>query len=241
MTDLPEILSTRAFRLECSYTASRLAALEETRALAKDFEEAADKLALLEEEDARLDVRRMETQANVETADDAWDDTMHALQRRLLELSNHDMDAPLYRRYFADIPSHVTSLTYQAELMISKDLETDLATEEVAELKAFADRLRERREPLENALVERTRLEVEEARFANRVALAKTITNKLRRTTFAKLLELAGTRSRSEEWCARFFHTKNTALEALDRDGVRSMLPRTSLPSEAIELDDEQA
>lgn len=122
--------------------------------------------------------------------------------------------------------------------MISKDLEDELGTEEAAvELKAFANRLRSRREPLENALVERTRLEVEEARFANRVALAKTITNKLRRTTHAKLLELAGTRSRSEEWCSRFFHTRNGALEALDRDGARSMLPRTSLPAEALEAE----
>lgn len=235
MLDLPEILSTRAFRLECRYTASRLAALEETRHLGKEFEEAGDKLALLEEEEARLDLRRMETQANVETADDAWDDTVHALQRRILELSGHSTDAALYRRYFADIPSHVTNLSYHAELMISRDLEMLLAMEEeLTELKAFSDRLRAHREPLENALVERTRLEVEEARFANRVALAKQITNKLRRSTEAALTELATARGRGEDWVARFFHSRNAVLEALDRDGSPTIPPRAVSSADSL-------
>ena len=69
MLEIPESKPIRAFRLEANYTAARLNALDETRHLASDFEEAADKFALLEEEEGRLDIRRVETQAMVETAE----------------------------------------------------------------------------------------------------------------------------------------------------------------------------
>jgi hypothetical protein len=218
--ELAENQTIRIFRLEAKYTATRLAALEETRRLAQDFEEAHDKFALLEEEEARLAVQRAESQANVETADDAWDDCVHAFQRRLLDLSSNSTDAPLYRKYFADLPSSVTNMSYHAEIMISKDLERALDEETVEELRAFADRLREKREPLENALVERTRLEVDEARFQNRVAMAKSILNKLRTGVHAALLEIAAARGRSTEWPTRLLEGKNSHIEALDRDGV---------------------
>src|SRR5687767_9300343 len=134
MLEIPESKPLRAFRLEANYTAARLNALDETRHLATDFEEAADKFALLEEEEGRLDIRRVETQAMVETADDAWDDTMMSFQRRLLDLSGNSVDAELYRRYFADLPSSVTSMSYAAEIMISKELEKHLENEESEEL-----------------------------------------------------------------------------------------------------------
>lgn len=228
MLELHEHLSIRAFRLEANYTAARLKALEDTRSLAKDFEEAADKFALLEDEQARLDIRRMQTQASVETADDAWDDTMIAFQARLLEKAGNSVDAELYRRYFAEIPSQVTSLSYAAEIMISKDLEGMLEHEEIDELRAFTERLADKRQGLENILRERTRLEVDEARFANRVSLAKAILNKLRRILFASLEEVAIANGRGREWCVRFYHRDNVVLEAIDSDGVESF--QQSLP-----------
>jgi hypothetical protein len=220
MLELTETLPIRAFRLEASYTATRLKALEETRHLAKDFEEAADTFALLEAEEGRLALQRIETQALVETADDAWDDAMRMLQRRLLDLSGNSCDHELYRKYFSDIPSHVTSLSYHAEIMISKDLERALEHEDREELRVFSERLRERRDPMEKLLSERTRLEVEAARFANRVSLAKAILNKLRRVAYASLEEIAVARGLSKEWCARFFHTRNVNLDALEADGA---------------------
>lgn len=228
MLDLAENLTLRSYRVEAKYTAARLNALEETRRLAKDFEEAADKLALLEEEESRLAVQRAESQAMVETADDAWDDVMHALQRRLLELSGSSTEHEIYRTYFADLPSKVTSLSYNAEIMISKDLERALNEESIDELRVFSDRLKAKREPLENTLVERTRLEVDEARFQNRVALAKVILNKLRRTGHASLEEIGLAHGRSREWAARFFHAKNEHLDVSDRDGASSDAPSRS-------------
>jgi hypothetical protein len=222
MLELPETLPLRVFRLEAGYSAARLGAQDDTRPLSRDFEEAADKFALLEAEEARIDVQRMETQAMVETADDAWDDTMRALQRRLLELSGNSCDHELYRKYFSDIPSQVTSLSYHAEIMISKDLERALQHEEIEELRVFSDKLHERREPLENLLLERTRLEVETARFQNRTALAKAILNKLRRVAYASLEEMALARGLSREWCVRFFHERNIYLEALEQDGTET-------------------
>ncbi len=222
MLEVPEQLSIRAFRLEANYTAARLNALKETRRLAKDFEEAADKFALLELEGAQLDVRRVETQAQVETADDAWDDTMMAFQRRLLELCNNSTDADLYRQYFTDIPSQVTSMSYAAEIMISKDLEKHLEVEEREELKIFAGRLAEKRGGLEAIIVERTRLEVDEARFQNRISLAKSILNKLRRVLHTSLEDLATTGDRGNDWIARFFHSHNATLDAIDNDGVEA-------------------
>ena len=219
MLEIPEAKPIRAFRLEANYTAARLNALDETRHLASDFEEAADKFALLEQEEGRLDIRRVETQAMVETADDAWDDAMMAFQHRLLDLSGNSVDAELYRRYFADIPSHVTSLSYAAEILISKDLERHLETEELDELRVFAERLGEKRRALENIIQERTRLEVDQARFQNRVALAKTILNKLRRILWASLEEVAMAKNRDLEWCARFLWTHNQQIESMDLDG----------------------
>lgn len=237
MLELPENFPIRVFRLEASYTAARLKALDETRHLSKDFEEAADKLALLEEEEARLDVKRMQTQALVETADDDWDDTMMGFQRRLLDLSGNSVDAELYRTYFSEIPSHVTSMSYAAEIMISKDLERHLETEEIEELRSFSDRLREKREPLENIIRERTMLEVDEARFANRVSLAKAILNKLRRILFAGLEEVAMARGRPKEWCVRFFHTHNETLDASDQDGVEGSMPPPANGESATEAE----
>lgn len=224
--ELPENQTIRIYRLEAKYMAARLAALEETRRLAKDFEEAHDKLALLEEEEARIAVQRTESQANVETADDAWDDCVHAFQRRLLDLAGNSTDHELYRKYFADLPSHVTNLSYHAELMVSKDLERALDEETIEELRAFAERLRQKRAPLENALVERTRLEVDEARFQNRVAMAKIILNKLRRNVHASLLDLGAARGRGAEWAARLLEGKSSHLETLDRDGSVSTVGR---------------
>jgi hypothetical protein len=234
MFELSDALPIRSYRLEASYTAARLAALEETRAHAKDFEEASDKFALLEEEESRLEVQGVETQAMVETADDAWDDEMHAFERRLLDLSGGSTDHPLYRKYFTDIPSHATRMSYHAEIMISKDLERLLDHEEIEELRSFAERLRTKREPLENALTERTRREVEEARFQNRVALAKTILNKLRRVALSALEDLSAARGRVPEWAQRFFHAKSSMLEALDGDGVESHPSRIPANGEAM-------
>jgi hypothetical protein len=223
MLEIPEPKPIRAFRLEANYTAARLNALDETRHLATDFEEAADKFALLEQEEGRLDIRRVETQAMVETADDAWDDTMMSFQRRLLDLSGNSVDAELYRRYFADLPSHVTSMSYAAEIMISKELEKHLEGEESEELSVFAERLGEKRRALENIIQERTRLEVDQARFANRVALAKQILNKLRRILWASLEEVAMTKNRSQDWCARFFWMHNQHVHSIDTDGLDAM------------------
>lgn len=225
MLELPERRSIRAFRLEAHYTACRLKALEETRDLAGDFDEATDKLARLEQEDAAFALRRMETQAAVETADDEWDDTMVAFRNRLLEAAGHSTDAELYRRYFADIPSHVTSLSYAAEILISKELETSLRHEALAELSSFADRLQNKRFALEKIIEERTRLEVEEARFANRVELAKQILNHLRRVLAASLQEVAKTHHRDDEWVARFFYRHNATLAESDQDGVEATPP----------------
>lgn len=222
MLELSEDLPTRAYRLQASYTAARLNALEETRHLARDFEEAADKFALLEQEEAQLAVRRMQTQAAVETADDAWDDTMIAFRQRLLERANHDTEAEIYRRYFADIPSNVTSLSYAAEILISQDLEAQLAHEDDEELAVFAGRLADKRAGLEAIIRERTQLEVEEARFANRVQLAKQVLNKLRRVLFSSLEELQMARGRDRSWSARFYHSHNDVLAALDGDGVEA-------------------
>lgn len=220
MLEFPEHLPLRAFRLQASYTAARLNALDETRRLAGGFEEAADKFALLEEEEAQLAVRRMQTQAAVETADDAWDDTMLGFRARLLEQCAHDTESELYRRYFAEIPSNVTSLSYPAEILISKELEAQLAHEEEPSLKSFADRLAEKRAGLEGLMAERTRLEVEEARFANRVQLAKQVLNKVRRVLFTSLEEIQMARGRPESWCARFYYAHNDVLAALDNDGA---------------------
>lgn len=226
--DLPENMTIRAVRLELAYSAARLSALPETRHLAKDFEEAADKFALLEEEEGRLDIQRVETQAMVETADDAWDATMLSLHRRLLDMVDRNTDHELYRRYFADIPSHVTSLSYAAEILISKDLEASLSADEQDELRSYAERLESKRGPLEAALRERTRLEVEVAKFANRVALAKALGNKLRRMTAATLEELAASGDREAGWARRFFRGENGTLGSMDRDGV------DNLPSESL-------
>lgn len=222
MLELSEDLPIRAFRLQASYTAARLNALEETRHLAKDFEEAADKFALLENEESQIAVRRVQTQASVETADDAWDDTMIAFRQRLLERAEHDTEAEIYRRYFADIPSNVTSLSYAAEILISKDLEGQLNHEDDEELSVFAARLQDKRGGLEAIIGERTQLEVEEARFANRVQLAKQVLNKLRRVLFASLEEVQMARGRDRGWCARFYHSHNEVLAAMDGDGVEA-------------------
>ena len=232
MLEIPESKPIRAFRLEANYTAARLNALDETRHLATDFEEAADKFALLEEEEGRLDIRRVETQAMVETADDAWDDAMMSFQRRLLDLSGNSVDAELYRRYFADIPSHVTSLSYAAEIMISKDLERHLETEESEELRACADRLADKRRTLENIIQEKTRLEVDQARFYNRVALAKAILNKLRRILWASLEEVAMAKTRGSDWCARFFWAHNHQMTSLE-EGVERELEQSPTNGEA--------
>ena len=239
MVALPEDLPLRAFRLEACYSASRLKILDETRHLARDFEEAADKLALLEAEEGQLAVRRMRTQAHVETADDAWDDTINAFRQQLLERVEHDIDRVLYRRYFADIPSHVTSLSYAAEVLISKELEARLAQEEDETLAAFEGRLREKREVLERIMLERTQLEVEEARFANREAMAKHIVNKLRRVLAANLHEIQVTRGRADAWRMRFFFAPNALLDRTEREGAEVVLPASDeesvmlLPSEA--------
>jgi hypothetical protein len=233
MLEIPESKPIRAFRLEANYTAARLNALDETRHLATDFEEAADKFALLEEEEGRLDIRRVETQAMVETADDAWDDAVMAFQRRLLDLSGNSVDAELYRRYFADIPSHVTSLSYAAEIMISKDLERHLEAEESEELSVFSERLAEKRRTLENIIHERTRLEVDQARFQNRVALAKAILNKLRRILWASLEEVAMAKTRGADWCARFFWAHNQQLQSMDEDGFESRSEPSATNGEA--------
>ena len=220
MLELSEDLATRSFRLQASYTAARLKALEETRHLAGDFDDASDKFAVLEREEAQLGVRRMQTQASVETADDAWDDTMIAFRQRLLERANYDTEAEIYRRYFAEIPSNVTSLSYAAEILISRDLEGQLTHEDDEELSVFAARLAEKRQGLEAIIRERTQLEVEEARFANRIQLAKQVLNKLRRILLSNLEELQHARGRDRSWCARFYHSHNDVFAALDEDGI---------------------
>lgn len=241
MWELPESLSIRAFRLDAAYTAARLNAQDDTRRFARDFEEAADKFALLEAEEAQLGIQRVETEASVETADDAWDDTMRAFQRRLLDLSGNSTDAELYRRYFSEIPSHVTSLSHPAEIMISRELEQALEHEEQPELKAFGERLRSKRAPLEAILAERTRLEVEEARFANRVFLAKAILNKLRRALYANLDELAAAQGRSRDWSHRFFRHPNGSMrpEAASRVEVPEVVESpiaTEVPERGSQL-----
>lgn len=223
--ELPEQLNLREVRLEMAYTAARLNALEETRHLAGEFSETSDRIRQLEEELVQLELQRVQTQAMVEIADDDWDDVMLSFQRRLLDLSAQSVDHPLYRKYFAEIPSQVTSLSYAAEIMISKDLEGDLEKEELAELRLFADRLREKRVPLENALRERTRLEVEVAKFQNRVALAKQLSNKLRRITLANLEELAVAKDRGASWSWRFFRAYNVDIDTFDQDGAETAVP----------------
>lgn len=236
MLELPARLGIRAHRLEASYTAARLRAVEATRHLAASFEEAADKLRLLEEEEGRHDFREVEVQASLETADDAWDDVVVTFRRRLLELSGNDVDAPIYRQYFADIPSHVTELSYAAEILISKELERDIEREAHPDLLPFAARLEEKRMALETILQERTRLEVDVARFHNRVALAKSILNKLRRILFAQLEEIAVERDLGKDWCARFFLRHEEILETLDVEAVESTmeLPAETGPRRAL-------
>ena len=216
MLELPAHLGVRAHRLEASYTAARLNAFDGTRHLARPFVEAADKLRLLEEEEARLEFREVDIQASVETADDAWDDVVLAFRRRLLELADNDVDAPIYRRYFADIPSHATDLSYGAEILISKELENAIESGGHADLVSFGHRLEEKRIALEAIVHERTRFEVDLARFENRVALAKSILNKLRRVLFAQLEEVALERGLGRDWCARFFLHHEEILEAME-------------------------
>lgn len=220
MLELPEELALRTFRVEVRYTATRLKALPETRGLAAEFDEAHDRLVRLEDEEGQLAGRSIEVQAAVEIADDGWDDAMLGFQRRLLDLVEQDVDAPLYREYFADIPSHVTSLSYGAEVMISKELEARLAADERSELREVGERLAARRATLESSMLERTRLEVDEARFLNRSMMAKAITNKLRRVLFARLEELARARGLPRAWCLRFFHTENLHL-GIEAEGAQ--------------------
>lgn len=224
MLELPAHLGIRAHRLEASYTAARLNAIEGTRHLARPFEEAADKLRQLEEEEARLEFREVDIRASLETADDEWDDVVVAFRRRLLELANNDVDAPIYRQYFADIPSHATELGYAAEILISKELEAAIASDRHADLAAFGHRLEEKRLRLEAIVHERARFEVDAARFENRVALAKSILAKLRRVLFAQLEELALDRGLGREWCARFYLHHEEILEALEADGSEEPL-----------------
>lgn len=216
MLELSAHGSLRSFRIEASYTAARLAAGEETRALARDFEEAVDHLRLLEDEQARLDQRRVQTQASLEAADDAWDDEMNALHQRLLDLSDSDVDSELYRRYFADIPSHVTELSLGAEVMISAQLERRLREDPHPEIEPFAERLGQRRAALEAIMNESLALEVDEARFENRVSMAKAIVNKLRRVLLASLEELAAARDHGRDWCARFYLDHEEVVHALN-------------------------
>ena len=216
MEDLDEKLSVRTFRMGAVYAAARLKALEETQHLAGAFEEAADKFALLEEEEGDLAVRWATTLALVETADGAWDDTILAFRRRLLEQVGHNTEAELYRRYFAEIPSQVTSLSYVAEIMISKELEAHLADEPIAELQSFSARLAEKRAVLEARIQDRVRLEVEQARFANRVALAKQILNKLRRGAQSNLGELAAAHGRDETWAAHILEGGSSGLSFVE-------------------------
>lgn len=223
MLELSHRSSLRAFRLEASYTAARLNASEDTRPHAAEFEEAAERFRLLDEEESRLALRKVDTQASIEAADDAWDDTVHGFRRRLLELSNNSVDAPLYRTYFADIPSHVTSLSHAAEIMISKDLERALRDEPNESLRLFSEQLETQRLALEAILHERTRVEVDEARFANRVSLAKSILNKLRRVLWAELEELALHRGVGREWCARFFLGHQDAVSPAEAEAVEDV------------------
>ncbi|MBI2373679.1 MAG: hypothetical protein HYV07_06735 [Deltaproteobacteria bacterium] len=233
MLELSENLSIREFRLEASYTAARLAAAAESTGLAGEHSNAAEKLAELEAEGASLDVAKTQTQAMVEIADDAWDEVALAFQRKLLELSGGSVDHELYRRYFAEIPSQLTRLSYQAEIMISKDLEEDLEGETQDELSAYGAKLEVSRHGLEAALRERTRLEVEGAKYQNRVALAKQLVNRLRRSTWSDLVELAG--ERGEPWALRFFRQENAVLDAVDADGIApSTRPQTSRPMSVV-------
>jgi len=222
MIELSPRASLRTFRLEASYTAARLSASEETRHLARDFSEAADQIRLLEEELVRLDARKVDTQASLEAADDAWDDEMQSFRRRLLELCDNDVDAELYRQYFADIPSNVTELSYGAEVMISKELEQAVADDAHPEVAALAPRLAERRAALEAVLQEALRVEVDEARYVNRVSMAKSIVNKLRRVAVASLEEIAMTRRHPRLWAARFFLDHEELATTLDEDFLDS-------------------
>jgi hypothetical protein len=216
MLELSPSLSLRDVRLESIYTARRLSALEETRHLATDFEDAADKLGLLLAEEARFEQARVELQAMVEVADDAWDDVVHAVARRIGELSDHDHDHPLYRRYFDVVPTGATTLSYHAERMISRDLEALLADEPLDALASLGPDLARRREALEAILRERTRHEVERAKFDNRVRLARELVDRLRRTLFATLEEIRQSRGRDAAWGARFYLGANGHFEALD-------------------------
>ncbi|MEM6370680.1 MAG: hypothetical protein AAF851_20500 [Myxococcota bacterium] len=205
MIELSPRASLRTYRLEASYTAARLSATEDTEHLAREFSEAADRIRLLEEELVRLDARKVQTQAALESADDAWDDEMQGFRRRLLELCDNDVDAELFRRYFADVPSSVTELSYGAEVMISLELEESVAADGHPDLSALIPRLAEKRGALEVILKEALRVEVDEARYVNRVAMAKAIVNKLRRVAVASLEEIAMSRRHSRLWTARFF------------------------------------
>lgn len=220
MIELSPRASLRTFRLEASYTAARLSGNDETRHLAQAFTEAADRIRLLEEELVRLDARKVQTQASLESADDAWDDEVQGFRRRLLELCENDVDAELYRKYFADIPSHVTELSYAAEVMISQELEHVLTEDGHPELSAWAPRLAERRVALEAISKEAVQVEVDEARFVNRVAMAKSIVNKLRRVAVASLEEIAMSRRHPRLWAARFFlDHQELATSLSDEDG----------------------
>ncbi|MBK8014689.1 MAG: hypothetical protein IPK13_25470 [Deltaproteobacteria bacterium] len=207
MLELPETLPLRTYRLSARYTASRMNAYRDAQPLAHEFEEASEKFALLEAEAGQIAVAKADASARVAGADDAWDETMLSFRAHLLQLSGYSVDAPLYRRYFADIPSHVTSLSFAAEIMISRELEAalGLADEARDSLIAFADMLRTKREKLESAIREQTRVEVMEARFLNRVALAQVILNDLRQRAHSTLVEIASRTSRPAGWAARFF------------------------------------
>ncbi len=218
MIELSPRASLRTYRLEASYTAARLSASEETRHLAREFSEAADRIRSLEEELVRLDARRVETQASLESADDAWDDEMQAFRRRLLELCENDVDAELYRKYFADIPSSVTELSYGAEIMISKELEQAVADEAHPDVASLGPRLAERRSALEAVLQEALQVVVDEARYLNRVSMAKSIVNKLRRIAVASLEEIAMSRRHPRLWAARFFLDHEALAVSLDED-----------------------
>lgn len=233
MLELSENMTIRDFRLEASYTSARLAAVDEASHLASEYQRAAEKLAELETEGSAIDVARMQSQAMVEIADDAWDEVALDFQAKLLAMSGGSVDHELYRKYFAEIPTQMTRLSYGAEIMISKDLEEDLADETVAELAEFGPKLEAKRRTLESALRERTRLEVEAAKYQNRLALAKQLVNRLRKSTWTDLVEIA--RDRGEPWALRFFRQENAVLDAVDADGAApSARPQTMRPMSVV-------
>ncbi|MBI4821708.1 MAG: hypothetical protein HY791_35940 [Deltaproteobacteria bacterium] len=232
MLELSENMTVRDFRLEASYTSARLSAVDEASHLASEYQQASEKLAELEAEGAGLDMAKMQSQAMVEIADDAWDEVALEFQAKLLSLSGGSVDHELYRKYFAEIPTEMTRLSYNAEIMISKDLEEDLADEPATELAAFRGRLELKRRTLEAALRERTRLEVEAAKYQNRISLAKQLVNRLRKTTWNDLLDLA--RDRGEPWALRFFRQENAVLDAVDADGTPSARPQTMRPMSIV-------